>query len=166
MSVAGPRLARTAVTALVVRDTAIAARGEVEPRVCEGVRRERPAVAEDHARARRLLPPRILVVSAEQWPRALLRAQLREAGYDAIGASALSRALRHPPHHAERGPVRLVVADSAAAAADPETLTLARRRYPAVAFVLIHPAGPVPPGPWAATLQPPPPITPLAPTLP
>jgi len=153
MSAAGPRLARTAVTAPVVGDTAIAARCEVEHLVFEGVRRERPAVAEDHARARRLLPPRILVVSAEQWPRALLRAQLREAGYDAIGASALSRALRHPPHHAERGPVRLVVVDSAAAAADPETLTLARRRYPGVAFVLIHRAGPVPPGPWAATLQ-------------
>jgi len=33
----------------------------------------------------RVPPPRILVVSGEQWPRALLRAQLDEAGYDAIG---------------------------------------------------------------------------------
>ena len=47
-------------------------------------------------------PPRILVVSAEHWPRALLRAQLDEAGYDAIGAGTLSRALRHPPDDAER----------------------------------------------------------------
>ncbi|HYT63063.1 MAG TPA: hypothetical protein VEL50_04145 [Gemmatimonadales bacterium] len=34
----------------------------------------------------RVPPPRILVVSGEQWPRALLRAQLDEAGYDPIGA--------------------------------------------------------------------------------
>lgn len=100
-----------------------------------------------------LLPPRILVVSDEQWPRALLRAQLREAGYDAIGAGTLSRALRHPPGDAERGPVRLVVVDSGPAAAEPEALERARRHYPAVPFVLIHRAGPVPPGPWAATLQ-------------
>src|SRR5439155_26767164 len=55
-------------------------------------------------------PPRIVVVSREHWPRALLRAQLAEAGYDAIGADTLSRALRHPPD-AERGPLRLVVVD-------------------------------------------------------
>jgi hypothetical protein len=99
------------------------------------------------------LPPRVLVVSGEQWPRALLRAQLGEAGYDAIGASTLSRALRHPPHDAARGPVRLVVVDSAAAGAEPEALERARRRFPGVAFVLVHRAGAVPPGPWAATLQ-------------
>src|SRR5436309_3851729 len=56
-------------------------------------------------------PPRILVVSREQWPRALLRAQLGEAGYDAIGTGTLSRALRHAPDDAERGPLRLVVVD-------------------------------------------------------
>jgi hypothetical protein len=99
------------------------------------------------------LAPRILVVSAEQWPRALLRAQLREAGYDAIGAGTLSRALRHPPQEAERGPVRLVVVDGGAAAAEPEDIERARRQYPGVAFVLVHRAGAVPPGPWAATLQ-------------
>ena len=63
-------------------------------------------------------PPRILVVSAEQWPRALLRAQLDEAGYDAIGAGTLSRALRHPLDDPERGPVRLIVLDSGAVAAE------------------------------------------------
>src|SRR6266581_4880723 len=66
--------------------------------------------------------PRILVVSGEQWPRALVRAQLDEAGYDAIGARTLSRALRHPPDDAERGPLRLVVVDSRAAAAEPIAL--------------------------------------------
>ncbi len=98
-------------------------------------------------------PPRILVVSDEQWPRALIRAELREAGYDAIGAGTLSRALRHPPQDAERGPVRLLLVDSGAAAAEPQQLERARRRYPGVAFVLVHRAGAVPPGPWAATLR-------------
>src|SRR5882672_8926881 len=97
-------------------------------------------------------PPRILVVSGEQWPRALLRAQLDEAGYDAIGAGTLSQALRHPPDDAERGPVRLVVVDSGAGA-EPEALEQARRRYPGVPFVLVHRAGAVPPGPWAAILR-------------
>lgn len=81
------------------------------------------------------------------------RAQLREAGYDAIGAVTLSRALRHPPDDAERGPVRLMVVDSGAAAAEPEALEHVRRRYPGVAFVLVPRAGAVPPGPWAATLR-------------
>jgi hypothetical protein len=101
----------------------------------------------------RVPPPRILVVSGEQWPRALLRAQLHEAGYDAIGASTLSRALRYPPDDVKRGPVRLIVLDSGAAAAEPEALEHARQRYPGVAFVLVHRAGAVPPGPWAATLR-------------
>jgi CheY-like chemotaxis protein len=99
------------------------------------------------------LPPRILVVSAEQWPRALLRAQLREVGYDAIGAGTLSRALRQSPHDPERGPVRLVVVDSGATAGEPEALERARQRYPGAAFLLIRRAGAVPPGPWAVTLR-------------
>jgi hypothetical protein len=98
-------------------------------------------------------PPRILVVSAEQWPRALLRAQLNEAGYDAIGEGTLSRALRHPPDDAERGLVRLIVLDSGAVAAELAAVEDARRRYPGVAFVLVRGAGAVPPGPWAATLR-------------
>ncbi len=97
--------------------------------------------------------PRILVVSGEQWPRALVRAQLDEAGYDAIGAGTLSRALRYPPDDAERGPLRLVVVDSRTAAAEPKALEHARRRYLGVPFVLVRRAGAVPPGPWAATLR-------------
>lgn len=65
----------------------------------------------------------------------------------------MSRALGYPPEEAERGPVRLIVVDSEAAAAEPTALELAQRRYPGVQFVVIHRAGAVPPGPWAATLQ-------------
>ena len=45
--VAVPRLARAAVPAPVMRDAAIAAVGQIEHLVLEGVRREGPAVAED-----------------------------------------------------------------------------------------------------------------------
>lgn len=47
----------------------------------------------------------------EQWPRALLRAALREAGYDAVGAPGLSGALHYRVAAPDRGPVRLVVID-------------------------------------------------------
>jgi hypothetical protein len=97
--------------------------------------------------------PRLFIVSSEQWPRALLRAELRHAGYDAIGAGTLARTLRYPPEDSERGAVRLIVMDERAAAADPTALEEVRRRYPGAQFVLVHRAGPSPPGPWAATLQ-------------
>ena len=94
----------------------------------------------------------MLVVSADQWPRALLRAELRNAGYDAIGATTLARALRHPPTDAERGPVRLIIVDDQAVTADPTSLERARRQYPGVLFVLVHRPRAAPAGPWAATL--------------
>jgi DNA-binding response OmpR family regulator len=59
-------------------------------------------------------PPRVLVVMPEQWRRALLRAALREAGYDAVGTRDLDNALRIPPAERDRGPVRLVVIDQQA----------------------------------------------------
>lgn len=50
----------------------------------------------------------------DQWPRALLRAALRDAGYDALGAPTLRAGLRYRPESLERGPVRLVLVDQAA----------------------------------------------------
>ena len=49
----------------------------------------------------------------EQWPRAFLRAALREVGYDALGAPGLAGALRYRPQAPGRGPVRLVLVDQA-----------------------------------------------------
>jgi DNA-binding response OmpR family regulator len=57
------------------------------------------------------LPPRVLVVMPAQWPRALLRAALRDVGYDAVGAQSLASALRIRPDEPQRGPVRLVIVD-------------------------------------------------------
>jgi hypothetical protein len=59
-------------------------------------------------------PPRVLIVMPDQWPRALLRADLREAGYDAVGTRNLSSAQRIRPEEPDRGPVRLVVVDQSA----------------------------------------------------
>ena len=58
------------------------------------------------------LPPRVVVVSGDQWPRAGLRAELRAAGYDAVGARDLFEALVAYPHDAPgRGAVALLVVD-------------------------------------------------------
>ena len=115
-----------------------------------------------------MYPPRILIVSPDQRSRALLRAELREAGYDAIGASSLTTALRYPPHEPDRGPVRLFIIDGDAAAA-PALLERTRARYPESRFLLIQsgagaappaspgppdlPGAPRPPGPWQSVLR-------------
>jgi DNA-binding response OmpR family regulator len=57
------------------------------------------------------LPPRILLVMPAQWPRALLRAALREEGYDASGTRAMTGALYQAAPDPARGPVRLVLLD-------------------------------------------------------
>jgi hypothetical protein len=58
--------------------------------------------------------PRVLLVMPDQWPRALLRAELRERGYDALGAPGLPAALAYPVAASGRGPVGLVLVDQQA----------------------------------------------------
>lgn len=85
----------------------------------------------------------------EQWPRALLRAALREAGYDAVGAISLAEALRYGPVSDERGPVQAVLLDQAALD-DEESATLLEallrhHGYPAaVLLARAMPAQPLP----------------------
>ena len=96
-------------------------------------------------------PPRVLLVISEQWPRALLRAALREAGYDALGAPSLAAALRYPIQSRGRGLVRLILVDQAALT-DEESATLfdvllRRHKYPpAVLLARALPAQPLPAG--------------------
>ena len=97
-------------------------------------------------------PPRVLLVMPEQWPRALLRAALREVGYDALGAPGLSGALRYRARVEGRGAVRLVLVDQAvlgeeSAALLPELL----RRFASPATVLLTRAMPAPSVPDAAS---------------
>jgi len=47
----------------------------------------------------------------EHWPRALLRAELIERGYDVVGAPDLTAAMSVRPVEKERGPVRLIAID-------------------------------------------------------
>ena len=99
------------------------------------------------------LPPRVLVVMPEQWPRALLRAALRERGYDAVGTRNLDSALRVRPDEIERGPVQLIIVDYAALA-DGNTLKqlVDRHRAPAT-MLLARSTQPTPTGSWAKILR-------------
>jgi CheY-like chemotaxis protein len=101
--------------------------------------------------------PRVLIVMAAQWHRALIRAALREAGYDALGAPDLTEALSYPQAEHRRGPVQLIIldqgvigrADDALLAellrrhSDPTTLVLESAFHPSVQgswqHVLRHP---------------------------
>lgn len=106
--------------------------------------------------------PRVLLVMPEQWPRALLRAALREVGYDALGAPNLAAALSYRPDTPERGVVALVLVDQAALD-DEEAATLLgallyRHGSPApVLLARAMPAHPLPEGaaaaPWRRVIR-------------
>jgi hypothetical protein len=101
------------------------------------------------------VPPRVLIVMADQWPRAQLRAALREAGYDAIGAPDLDEALTYPGVERGRGPVRLVVLDQAVLQGGHESAVAGLlRQHGEPATLLLASAMTVPPsGPWSQVLQ-------------
>jgi hypothetical protein len=101
------------------------------------------------------LPPRILLVIPAQWPRALLRAALREVGYDASGTRALKAAAYQAAPDSARGPVRLVVLDQEALAEDEGSdLEALRSRTFAAPIVLLAPATRrVREGPWTRVIR-------------
>ena len=92
---------------------------------------------------------------ADQWPRAQLRAVLREAGYDALGASDLDEALTYPAVEHSRGPVRLVVLDQAVVQDGGEAAVLGLlRQHDEPATLLLGSVLARPPnGPWSQVLQ-------------
>jgi hypothetical protein len=99
--------------------------------------------------------PRILLVMAAQWPRALLRAALRDVGYDASGTPALKDALLQTAPDSVLGPVRLVVLDQEALAeAEGGDLETLRSGAFAAPIVLVAPATRrVRQGPWARVIR-------------
>ena len=100
------------------------------------------------------LPPRILLVIPDQWPRALLRAALREVGYDASGTRNLNMALHQTAPEAGRGPVRLVVLDRDALSAENRDTLEELRRTSGAPIVLLAPVmRRVPEGPWARVFR-------------
>lgn len=94
-------------------------------------------------------PPLVLIVMPDQWRRALLRAALREAGYDAVGARDLAEAL------GDRAPARLIVVDQRVLRA-PNHALLARllHRHEGPVTVLISESGRGPVGgTWRQVIQ-------------
>lgn len=86
------------------------------------------------------LPPRVLLVTADQWPRALMRAALREAGYDAVGTRSLAGAMHRVAPAPDRGMVGAVVIDQEAVGEDAGTIASLRQCAPDAAVVLLAPA--------------------------
>jgi hypothetical protein len=109
--------------------------------------RERPT---DYVR-----PPRVLLVMPAQWHRALLRAALREAGYDASGTLTIEGAVNQSAPDPARGPVRLIVVDQEALT-DEEwpRLEVLQNRAPDAALLLLAPrTRPVREGPWTSIVR-------------
>ena len=85
-------------------------------------------------------PPRVLLVMPEQWPRALLRAALREVGYDAIGTRTVRGARTLLASGEERGPVGLILLDQDALTDDAQADLDELRRASDAPLVLLAPA--------------------------
>jgi DNA-binding response OmpR family regulator len=90
-----------------------------------------------------------------QWPRALLRAALREEGYDASGTRAVNGALYQAAPDPERGPVRLILVDhEALGESDARQVEELRVRTPDAPILLLAAATRrVPEGPWARVIR-------------
>lgn len=89
----------------------------------------------------------------DQWRRALLRAALREAGYDAIGARDMEDAARYRVIEPDRGAVRLALVDQDATANAMDDLRdiLASHHDPPVVLIG-HATHAAPAGPWSRIL--------------
>jgi len=105
--------------------------------------------------ARRLLP-RIMIVSDDQWLRAGLRGELRERGYDAVGARDFGEADRASRPEPGRGPVGLVLVDQASLGAelDADAVDRLHRATGRARLVLIAPRNrKQAEGPWTDVLR-------------
>ena len=105
--------------------------------------------------ARRLLA-RVVIVSNDQWVRSGLRGELRERGYDAVGARDLADTVRVSRPEPTRGPVRLVLVDQASLGVelDPATVNELHRATWRARLVLIAPGNRKEAvGPWTEVLH-------------
>jgi hypothetical protein len=101
-------------------------------------------------------PPRVLIVMSDDWRRALIRAALREVGYDAIGTQGSREAWLAPPEALDRGPVRLIIVDQdALSPVEIERLSALRQRFGGDPDILLLARTTVAPpdGPWHRVLR-------------
>jgi len=100
-------------------------------------------------------PPRVLIVMSDDGRRALIRAALREVGYDAIGTHGPRDAWLVPPGEQDRASVRLIIVDqNALSPVEIESLSALRRRFGDPDILLLARATVAPPeGPWHRVLR-------------
>ena len=86
----------------------------------------------------------------DHWRRALLRAALREAGYDAIGARDMEDAARYRVIEPGRGPVGLILVDQDATAnAVDELRDILASHHDPPAVLIAHATHAPPAGAWS-----------------
>jgi hypothetical protein len=96
----------------------------------------------------------VLLVMTDQWPRALLRAALREGGYDAVGTRAVPGAARLAAPEPGRGPVELaILAQEALTGTDRREVHRLLTEIGAPIVLLAPAARPVAAGPWAQVIR-------------
>jgi hypothetical protein len=100
-------------------------------------------------------PPRVLIVMSDDGRRALIRAALREVGYDAIGTHGPRETWLVPPDVPDRGPLRLMIVDQdALSPVEIESLSALRQRFGDPDILLLARATVAPPdGPWHRVLR-------------
>jgi len=90
----------------------------------------------------------------DQWPRALMRAALREVGYDAVGTRSLGGALYRSAPVPGRGAIGAVVIDQDAIGENAGVIASFRQHAPGAALVLLAPVTRlVQEGPWARVIR-------------
>jgi hypothetical protein len=105
--------------------------------------------------ARASFTPRILLVMPDHWTRVLLRAELIERGYDAVGAPDLAAALLCRPVERARGPVRGILIDQEVLVepAVPLLEILVSRHWNPPVLLLASALVSAPAGPWKRVLH-------------
>jgi len=99
-----------------------------------------------------MMSPRVLVVMRDQWRRAVLRAALREVGYDAVGTRDGVEALSVKTDAPDRGRVGLIIADQDSVTE--RAIAALHDRNPAAPMVLLARATlEAPHGDWSRVLR-------------
>ena len=89
----------------------------------------------------------------DQWRRALLRAALREVGYDAVGTRNVSAGTRFPAKDPGRGDVKLIIIDQDALDEGEAPVDALIKTHGAVSILIARSTIAAPPGPWQRILS-------------